>query len=194
MDIFSIDKLILVLLFFVPGFISLKVYQLFLAQEKIDFSKSLFEAVGISLINFTLFFWIIYYINRPGYFDSHPFLYYLITLTIIFITPILLTWLLVVILKSKKYQKYFVSPEKVPWDWHFSKRKAYWVIITLKDGRRIGGKFGVNSRASASPKTKEIFIEDIWKLDKNYKFIESVKRNRGVLITGDIILAIEFFN
>jgi len=91
------------------------------------------------------------------------------------------------------FGRFFVSPEKVPWDWHFSKREAYWVIVILKDGRKIGGKFGLESRASASPKSKEIYIEDIWKLDENCKFIESIKRNKGVLITDNNILTIEFF-
>lgn len=194
MDILSIDKLVLFLFFFVPGFLALKFYQLLFADEKVDFSKSLYEAIGISCINFSIFFWIIYYINKPEYIESHPFYYYLITLTIIFITPLLITWILGKIVKAKSFQKYFVNPEKVPWDWFFSKRDSYWIIVTLKDGRKIGGKFGLNSRASASPKLKEIYIEDIWRLDNKFKFIESIKRNRGVIITEDNILTIEFFN
>lgn len=194
MDILSIDKLILFLFFFVPGFIALKFYQILFADEKVDFSKNLYEAIGISCINFTIFFWIIFYINKPEFVESHPFLYYLITLLITFITPVILTFLLSKILKSKVFQKYFVSPVKVPWDWHFSKRNAYWIIVTLKDGRKIGGKFGLNSRASVSPKPKEVYIEDIWKLDKDCKFIYSIKRNKGILITEDNILTIEFFN
>ena len=85
MDILSIDKLILFLFFFVPGFLSMKFYQIIFADEKVDFSKSLYEAIGISCINFSIFFWVIYYINKPDFFASHPFLYYLITLLIIFI-------------------------------------------------------------------------------------------------------------
>lgn len=193
MDILSIDKLILLLYFFVPGFLSLKFYQLLFAQEKIDFSRSLYEAIGLSFINFTIFFYVIYLINKPDFVELYPWFYYLITVVIIFITPLLLTYGFSKIQKSNFFQKYFVSPEKVPWDWHFSKRESYWVIVTLKDGRKIGGKFGLKSRASASPKSKEIFIEDIWKLDDNYKFIESVKRNKGVIITEGNILTIEFF-
>lgn len=194
MDILSVDKLVLFLFFFVPGFISLKFYQLLFADERVDFSKSLYEAVGFSCINFSIFFWVIYYINKPEFVESHPFYYYAITLTIIFITPLILTWFLSMILKTKVFGRFFISPEKVPWDWQFSKRDASWVIVTLKDGKKIGGKFGKNSSASTFPRSKEIYIEDIWKLDANHKFIYSIKRNKGVLITGDSILAIEFFS
>jgi hypothetical protein len=193
MELLTIDKLVLFLFFFVPGFLALKFYQIVFADEKVDFSKSLYEAIGISCINFAFFFWIIYYINKPSYYENHPFFYYILTITLIFITPLLLTWLWSRIIKTKIFGKFFVSPEKVPWDWHFSKRESYWIIVTLKDGRKIGGKFGKNSMASASPKPKEIFIEDIWKLDKKCKFIASIKRNQGILITEDIILTIEFF-
>lgn len=193
MDILSIDKLILFLFFFVPGFVSLKFYRILFAEEKVDFSKSLYESIGISCINFSIFFWIIYYINKPDFVDSHPFLYYLTTVSIVFITPIILTWLLSKILSSKIFQKHFVSPVKTPWDWHFSKRQAFWVIVTLKDRRKIGGKYGLNSSASAYPRPKEIYIEDVWKLDKDYKFIESIKRNKGILISEDNIMTIEFF-
>jgi len=194
MDILSVDKLVLFLFFFVPGFISLKFYQLLIADEKVDFSKSLYEAIGFSCINFSIFFWIIYYINQPDFFESHPFYYYLITLLIIFITPLILTWFLSMMIKTKVFGRFFVSPEKVPWDWHFSKREAFWVIVTLKDGRKIGGKYGINSTASTFPRSKEIYIEDIWKLDENCQFKHSIKRNKGVLITGDSILSIEFFS
>lgn len=194
MDILSVDKLVLFLFFFVPGFISLKFYQLLFADEKVDFSKSLYEAIGLSCINFSIFFWVIYYINRPAFVESHPFYYYLITILIIFITPLILTWLLSKILKSRLFGRFFISPEKVPWDWHFSKREAFWVIVTLKDGKKIGGKFGLSSSASTFPRPNEIYIEDIWKLDANQKFLFSIKRNKGVLITGDNILTIEFFS
>ena len=194
MDILSIDKLVLFLFFFVPGFISLKFYELIFANEKVDFSKSLYEAIGISCINFSIFFWLIYYINRPIFVESHPFYYYLITLFIIFITPFILTWLLSKILKSKIFGQFFISPEKVPWDWHFSKREAFWILVTLKDGKRIGGKFGKDSTASTFPRSKEIYIQDVWKLDENYKFLHSIARNKGVLITGDTILSVEFFS
>ncbi len=194
MELLTIDKLILFLFFFIPGFLSLKFYEILFADERVDFSKSFYEAIGISCINFAIFFWVIFYINSPGYSEEHPFWYYILTLIILFVTPLIITWFFSLIQKTKIFGKFFVSPERIPWDWHFSKRESYWVIVTLKDGRKIGGKYGLNSMASAAPKPKEIFIEDVWKLDKTYKFIESIKRNKGVLITEENILTIEFFN
>lgn len=49
----------LFLIFFIPGFIALKVYDLLIPGEQRDFSKSLFDAVAYSSLNFAAFFWLI---------------------------------------------------------------------------------------------------------------------------------------
>jgi hypothetical protein len=53
-----------------------------------------------------------------------------------------------VLLKLKFLQKYTVHPISKPWDFVFSKKQPYWIIVHLSDGRRIGGRFGENSFAS----------------------------------------------
>jgi len=42
MDSISIDKIFLLCMFFVPGFVYLKAYRLFIAETKTDFSKDLY--------------------------------------------------------------------------------------------------------------------------------------------------------
>jgi len=42
-------------------------------------------------------------------------------------------------------KKHIDHPIQKPWDYVFSKKKSFWVIVHLKDGRRIGGRFGTNS-------------------------------------------------
>jgi hypothetical protein len=64
--------LALFLIFFIPGFISLKVYDLLVPGERRDFSKSLFDAVAYSSLNFVALLWLIG-IVRSG---SLPWLWY----------------------------------------------------------------------------------------------------------------------
>ena len=45
MDFMDVNQVVLFLIFFIPGFISLKVYDLFIPSERRDFSKSFFEAL-----------------------------------------------------------------------------------------------------------------------------------------------------
>jgi hypothetical protein len=78
-------------------------------------------------------------------------------------------------------------------DYFFSKREPYWVIITLKSGRKIAGKYACNSCTSAYPESKEIYLEEVWKLKKdNYTFVEQIERTGGILITENEISTIEF--
>ena len=57
MDLWSVDKLILFLVFFTPGFVSLKVWDMHIPSERRDFSKSLLEVIGYSTMNLAVFIW-----------------------------------------------------------------------------------------------------------------------------------------
>ena len=54
-----------------------------------------------------------------------------------------------------------------PWDYVFSRRQAYWVIVHLRDGRKIGGRFDRKSFASSYPADEQIYIEEVWRLDED---------------------------
>jgi hypothetical protein len=48
------DDLLLFLLFFVPGFISIKVYDLLVPSERRPFQNTLAEAIAYSAVNFAI--------------------------------------------------------------------------------------------------------------------------------------------
>ena len=52
------ETLLLFLLFFVPGFVSIKVYDLLVPGERRDFSKSFYEAIAYSALNVGVLFWV----------------------------------------------------------------------------------------------------------------------------------------
>jgi len=53
--LFEGNTLSLFLIFFIPGFISLKIYDLLVPGERRDFSKSAFDAIAYSALNFAVF-------------------------------------------------------------------------------------------------------------------------------------------
>lgn len=76
----------------------------------------------------------------------------------------------------------------------FQNVKSYYVIVTLKNGRKIGGKYGLNSVSSSYPSPKEIYLEEVWKLKDNNTFdIKRVKQTEGILISESEISTIEFY-
>lgn len=180
-------------MFFIPGFIYLKTYRLFVADQKADFSKDWYEAIGISLINFIVFSYPIYLINTNNLLTHNPFIYFLITASIILVAPIFWSWLFYKISSKKWFSKFFITPTKSAWDSFFSKRESYFVLVTLKSGKKIGGKYGVNSYSSVYPHSNEIYLEEVWKLNDNDGFEFKIEQTQGILITENEISTIEFY-
>jgi hypothetical protein len=89
-DLFTANKLILFLLFFVPGFISIKIYDLLVPGVRRDFSKSAYDAISYSAINYALWSWlIVVMIMYNAYTDHFPW-FVAGTIVILVISPIVL--------------------------------------------------------------------------------------------------------
>ena len=193
MDIWQIDKLILFLLFFIPGFISTKVYNLLYPSEQKDFSAFLLEAIGYSSLNFAVLSWLIIIIHSGNFYNNHKVWYFICSFLILFIIPLLWPILFFKISNWEFVKKYIVSPIQKPWDYVFRKKEVFWVIIHLKDGRKIGGRYDRNSFSSSYPSKEQIYLEEVWKLDENGRFEEPITKSKGIIVLGEEILAIEFF-
>lgn len=194
MDIWEIEKLILFLAFFMPGFISIKVYRLIIATERHDFKNSFLEAIGYSVLNFAALSWLLLAISSASFKTSHPILYSIFIILIFLVFPAFWPIAFVKIAQWKFISKYILSPINMPWDEVFSKRKAFWIILHLKDGRKIGGKYSTKSRASAYPNQRQIYIEELWEINKSGGFVKPIDRSSGALFFEEEISIIEFFH
>ncbi len=144
--------LALFLIFFIPGFITLKVYDLLIPGEPRDFSKSLFDAVAYSSLNFAALLWVIG-IVRTG--NLPPWEWYTLMFVLLIGMPAVWPFILLSIRRHPKISARIASPNARVWDDIFSKRTPYWVIVHLKDQRRIGGLYGAKSFTSHSPAPPE---------------------------------------
>ena len=86
-----------------------------------------------------------------------------------------------------------INPIPKPWDYVFGKRESYWIIVHFKDGKKIGGRYDTNSFASSYPAEEQIYIEEVWNIDKEGRFKDKVDRSKGVIISKSDVSAIEFF-
>lgn len=193
MSIFNISNLVLFLIFFIPGFVSIKVHDLLIASDSRDFSKSVLEVIAYSAINLALLSGLIWAIFYYRFYENYPIIFAILVFLILFAFPAILPLIYVKIINQTWLAKYIVHPIKRPWDWVFSKKESYWIIVTLKDGRKIGGIFSDKSYASSFPLPEQIYLEEIWKLDNKGRFVEPIKGSKGVIILNDIS-TLEFFN
>ena len=188
------SSLLLFLTLFIPGFLMLKVYDLRVASERRDFTKAAFDAVVYSILNFIALFPITRALLDSQFYIYHPYRAYL-SLAIVFIIapvvwPNLIYWLRCHPLGSK----FLVHPKDKAWDAIFSLRRESWIIVHLRDGRKIGGWFSSKSFASSSPAPPEIYLEEVWTLSSDGAFTEQVAQTRGILILKGDILGVEFFS
>ncbi len=193
MNLWEVDRLVLFLVFFIPGFVSIKIYDLIIPGESRDFSKSLAEAVGYSALNYAFFSWLIVWLYSSNLFEKSKAWFFVTVFVIMLVAPAIWPVLFTRLWKWGKIAKHFIHPIKKPWDYVFSQGQDYWIIIHLKDGRKIGGRFQGESFASSFPAEEQIYLEEVWKLDAGGRFQEPVERSAGIIVQPDEILAVELF-
>jgi hypothetical protein len=64
------------------------------------------------------------------------------------------------------------------------------VLVVLKDGTKFGGRFGAQSFASSDGKERDVYIEQVYEIDKYDLWTPS---DQGVLILASEIRTIEFW-
>jgi hypothetical protein len=193
MDPWQVSGVPLFLFFFVPGFVSMKVYDLLIAGERRDFSKAVLEAMAYSAVNFAALSWLIILAHSASFFRDWRIAYYAVIFLVLFVAPIVWPVLYLSFSRFSPVARYVVHPIQSPWDYIFGKRDPFWVIVHLRDCRRIGGKYGTASFASSYPSGESLYMEELWELDKKGRFVKPVHGSKGMVIFGKEVVGVEFF-
>jgi hypothetical protein len=87
------------------------------------------------------------------------------------------------------------KPSPTPSDWVFSHEagKHFCVRFHRKEGEDLGGYFGENSFAASSPNGQEIYVEEVWRVDEDGRFVERVEETDGAMVNREDCTRIEFF-
>ncbi|WP_423812715.1 DUF6338 family protein [Pseudomonas peradeniyensis] len=194
MDIWEASKLALFIWFVVPGFISIKVYQLIVPASYRSTSELLIDAVSYSCINFALMSWAVVYVEGSGLFSAHRWMYYAFYFFVLFVSPVLIVLLWKKIRTSDRFQWTMPHPTLKPWDFVFSNRSHYWVHVHLVDGGSVSGLYSSRSFASSAPATDQIYLEQVWVLNEDGGFDRMVEGSAGAIISGDRIKYVEFID
>jgi len=191
-DIWEVDKLILFLAFFIPGFISVKVYQLIYPGTERPNSDMITDAIAYSCINYAIFSGPILLVDGFNLLEKHPGWFVAFCILALFIAPILWVVIWKWIRTRDIFQRNAPHPTAKPWDYVFAQRKQYWAKITLQDKTVIGGLYGSKSFASSAPAEEQIYLEETWVINKNGGFDRRKNDTEGVIILGRDISYIEF--
>lgn len=194
MDIWAANKLLLFIAFVIPGFVSLKTYELLFPAATKESDKLLIDAVAYSSINYALLLWPIYEIETHSVREVYPTAYVLFYVFVLFIAPI--SWACVTkrLRSTEFFQQSIPHPTAKPWDYVFAQRKPYWVIVTLKDGKQFAGKYDAASFASSAPAPEQLYLEEAWVLNTDGGFERQRNETAGIIILSSEIITVEFFN
>jgi len=191
-ELLSVEKLQLFLMFVVPGFVAIKVYDLFVPSGHRAASDTIVEAVTYSMVNLALMCWAMVLLIWYRVPEEHPVWYGVVTFVVLFVSPAILgaaTWKL---RTWGRLHRFIQHPMPTAWDFFFSKRPSCWVLFHLTDGKTVGGRFGCESYATSYPEEAEVYVEEAWRIDDHGRFSE-VAGTRGMIVRRSECQAIEFF-
>ncbi len=201
MSISGFDMLFYTLAFVVPGFILNNTVTIFIPQKSEQPQIAFLKFIYFSCLNYGIWSWLIYLLFKTNYSINHPIWTAFIWATIILISPLVLG-IIIGIISEKQYvriilQKIGLTPaHMIPtgWDYWFSKAVGdNWIIVTLKDDTIIPGKFGSRSFASSDPNDRDLYLEEVYSISEENEWVITPGTG-GILINGDQIKYIEFFN
>lgn len=193
MDIWDIDKLVIFIAFVIPGFISLKTYSLLHPTDHKDSSGKIIDAITYSCINYAILLWPIAEVERSGLASSNPDWYVAFYVFVLLVMPVLLAFLWVSLRNTTFIRTYFHHPTAKPWDYVFGKGEAYWIVVTLKNGERVGGRYDSSSFASGSPAPEQLYLEEAWEINADGGLERPRTDSAGVLILSSEISIVELF-
>lgn len=193
MDVFDLDKLVLFIAFVIPGFVSLKTYEALGLGPPRETGQQLIDAIAYSCLNYAVLSVAIYSVEVSGFRSSLPWVYGAFWFFFLFVSPVGLTCAVWMLRHSRLVLNTLPHPVGKPWDFVFSKRRPYWIIVKLKDGSQIAGRYDSESFASNSPQPEQIYLEEAWHLNQDGGFERPRTDTAGIIVVGSEIVAIEFF-
>ncbi len=190
MDFLNDGKIWLGIFFIIPGFVSQQVFDLVLARDRRRWGDEIVAVFAYSVANLVIWHSLIAKLVTTG--DISTTARILGLALCVFVSPAVLGWVFAQILKSTWLNEWIRSPYATAWDFRFSTLEEAWVICHLRDGRAIGGFMSSRSFTSSHPYAKDLYIEQVWKLDERYSFVEAVKGSGGMLVSMSDCTLVEF--
>ena len=175
----------------IPGFITLRIYYLFIPEVKRTATDSILSYASITLTVAVLELALLSLLsNKESWGFWADVLVVLVLLGVPVIVAMTLIW-------SRSILEAIGAIHHSPkaWDGFFSKHIPCYVKFHLKDGRIAGGTYSLNSRVSSFPHDEDIYVEEEWNVDQETgRFLMPVENSCGMLVKHSECVIMEFFH
>lgn len=181
MDSSTLDQVLVFGLLVLPGFISMRIFDLFNPADKRPVSDSMFEGLAFGALNALVFFplWIV--TNGGAHMEMQPVWTYLAALVALVIAPVAWGLLTHRLLRWLADKNVIPGRHRTAFDAFFSRQFPCAVIVHLNGGERVGGLFGQNSYASFYPQSGHLYLEELWELDEDGTFDKRIDASMGMI-------------
>lgn len=193
MDFLEVSKLVLFILFFVPGFITIKTYNLISPSSK-STSEEIVDAISYSSINYAVWLIPLIYLYEFRLHDNYLLISSTTLFFIVFISPVALAFLWKKLRSFDFFQMFAPHPTGKPWDYYFSKKKTCGVIINMGSGKKVGGIYGVNAFSSSYPHEEQIYLDEEWIINEDGAFERPVAQSAGIIVFLKDAESLEFYH
>ena len=191
MDVLNLEKLQLFLVIVLPGFVAIKVFDLFSPPVIRDFGASVVEAVVYGLLNFALWAWYLVGVTVDGA-KERPALHSFMFFVVCVLSPAILAFAASKLRRQKWVCRVLGESTPSAWDDFFNRKQECWVICHLKSGKKIAGLYSARSFATTYPQKAELYIEKTYYVDENGKIQGEVPDSFGMLVRYEDCYLIEF--
>ena len=196
MTIDSFEVLFYTCIFILPGFIIKSIMDTLVPPVKHNDTKYFFSCLLYSVVNCAVWSWAYLLLNKIS--EEHPTIYWISLLATTVVGATLLA-ILIGVVKQKGFIEWLFAKMRVnknhsvptAWDYYFSKQEESWIIVTLKNGKTIYGKFSEHSFASSDTEERDLYIEKTYNIKEDMTWVEDDK-SKGILVAKDEIETIEF--
>jgi len=172
-----------------PGFIALTFY-----DSRVPSERRKWNEMGVTLVSYSL----LIDVFAATYLQCFPLTsssakWQIICFGLIFnlIVPAVLGWIVVDIREWLAGEGRVLSAIPKAWDEFFKRigNKPYGLVVTLKDGQKVGGFWAEKPFASSYPADEDLFIPVPVHIDRDGNFLERIEGAKGLLIArGDILM------
>jgi len=192
------ETLMAFLLFIVPGLLSLRTYEALMGGEPRKMNDVLIDVAVYSFATDVV--WIPALIVELRLSDPGLRAIAVVVSVVVgmFGTAIFVGWSWYQLQRRLVLHGLVRDPVQRPWDKMFGRiveeRLDVGIVVTLSDGRKLGGRFAAPGFASSSPAAEQLHVGESWMLDERGRFTRRVHGTYGFLVDKRDILALEFFD
>lgn len=174
------EQLPWLLVLVLPGFISIRVFELLVPTRSTSTGREALEALSYGAINFGI--WAVPVLYWLPWLKVRPLRFTLVAILLLIVSPASLALGARAVLVWPHLRKWVVHPVPTAWDHFFGLRQAAWMRIHLKNGRFIGGWYGDSSFAGSDPEWRDLYVEQAWELDPLGGFKRKISDTMGFLV------------